>query len=254
MKKSLLLAASALLLSLSVFSQSSNYVLPYRTQTRMIQILQVPQVTGVDSVLVRNSLGWVGTSPFPNWDRLSGKPTSFPSSIAQVSGLAAALDLKADVSSLSNYLRSTWRPSVADVTGLQSQLDSKQPAGDYLTSSYVPTWASITGKPSTFTPSAHTHVIADVTGLQASLDSKITTGSSIPYSTLTGAPTIPTNTNQLTNGSGFLTGITSAQVTTALGYTPYNGATNPNGYITLGQVPAALISSVNGKTLSLIHI
>lgn len=33
-------------------------------------------------------------------------------------------------------------------------------------------------------------------------------------------PTIPTNTNQLTNGAGFLTGITSLQVTTALGFTP----------------------------------
>jgi hypothetical protein len=34
------------------------------------------------------------------------------------------------------------------------------------------TWADVTGKPSTFAPSAHTHVIADVTGLQAALDSK----------------------------------------------------------------------------------
>lgn len=35
-----------------------------------------------------------------------------------------------------------------------------------------------------------------------------------------------------TNPSGFLTGITGVQVTTALGFTPYNGATNPNGYLT----------------------
>lgn len=40
---------------------------------------------------------------------------------------------------------------------------------------------------------------------------------------------IPTNNNQLTNGAGYITGITSSDVTTALGYTPYN-ATNPNGY------------------------
>jgi hypothetical protein len=33
-------------------------------------------------------------------------------------------------------------------------------------------WADVTGKPSTFAPSAHTHVIADVMGLQAALDSK----------------------------------------------------------------------------------
>ena len=33
-------------------------------------------------------------------------------------------------------------------------------------------WADVTGKPSTFTPSAHTHVIADTTGLQTALDGK----------------------------------------------------------------------------------
>jgi hypothetical protein len=33
-------------------------------------------------------------------------------------------------------------------------------------------WSDITGKPSTFPPSAHTHAIADTTGLQAALDAK----------------------------------------------------------------------------------
>lgn len=33
-------------------------------------------------------------------------------------------------------------------------------------------WAEITGKPSTFTPSSHTHVIGDVTDLQTALDGK----------------------------------------------------------------------------------
>jgi hypothetical protein len=40
-----------------------------------------------------------------------------------------------------------------------------------------------------------------------------------------------TNLNQLSNGPGYLTGITSSQVTSALGYTPYN-STNPSSYIT----------------------
>lgn len=40
---------------------------------------------------------------------------------------------------------------------------------------------------------------------------------------------IPTNTSDLTNDSGYITGINSSDVTTALGYTPYN-STNPNGY------------------------
>lgn len=34
------------------------------------------------------------------------------------------------------------------------------------------TWDAITGKPSTFAPSAHTHAVADTTGLQAALDGK----------------------------------------------------------------------------------
>lgn len=40
------------------------------------------------------------------------------------------------------------------------------------------------------------------------------------YNSLINKPTIPTNTNQLTNGSGFITGVTSTMINNALGYTP----------------------------------
>lgn len=59
-----------------------------------------------------------------------------------------------------------------------------QPIGSYLTTSYAPTWTSVTGKPSFATVA--------------------TTGA---YSDLSGSPTIPTNTNQLTNGAGYITNI-----------------------------------------------
>jgi hypothetical protein len=36
-------------------------------------------------------------------------------------------------------------------------------------------WSSVLNKPSTFTPSAHTHAISDVTSLQTSLDGKAAT-------------------------------------------------------------------------------
>ena len=45
----------------------------------------------------------------------------------------------------------------------------------------------------------------------------ITSSALEPYALKTA---IPTNTNQLTNGAGFITGITSSMVTNALGYTP----------------------------------
>ena len=56
---------------------------------------------------------------------------------------------------------------------------------------------------------------------------------------------IPTNLNQLTNGPGYITGITSANVTTALGFTPYN-ATNPSGYIT--GITSANVTTALGFT------
>jgi hypothetical protein len=37
----------------------------------------------------------------------------------------------------------------------------------------TPVWSAIGDKPSTFAPSAHTHVISDVTNLQTSLDAKV---------------------------------------------------------------------------------
>lgn len=41
-------------------------------------------------------------------------------------------------------------------------------------------WSGVSGKPATFSPSAHAHAIADVTGLQASLDGKQPSGSYAP--------------------------------------------------------------------------
>jgi hypothetical protein len=41
----------------------------------------------------------------------------------------------------------------------------------------VTSWADLSGKPSTFPPSVHGHIVADVTGLQAALDGKQAAGS-----------------------------------------------------------------------------
>lgn len=61
-------------------------------------------------------------------------------------------------------------------------------------------------------------------------------------SNVTANITVPTDTSDLTNGAGYITGITSGDVTTALGYTPYDSS-NPSGYIsgiTSGDVTTAL--------------
>jgi hypothetical protein len=106
----------------------------------------------------------------------------------------------------------------ADLLGLPSLFDGS--------------WASLTGKPLTFTPSAHTHVITDVTGLQTALDGKQAAGSyasaaqgalaatalqpgaEIPWSTLSGVPstfTPASHTHALSDVTGLVSALAGKQ-------------------------------------------
>lgn len=86
-----------------------------------------------------------------------------------------------------------------------------------------------------------------------------TAGTGISVSTSSGVLTVTntiTNTNQLTNGAGYITGINSSMVTSALGYTPYNSS-NPNGYIssytetdTLASVTARGATTTSAITIN----
>jgi hypothetical protein len=77
------------------------------------------------------------------------------------------------------------------------------------------------------------------------------------YNSLSNQPTIPTAVSELSNDSNFISSISQTDVTTALGYTPYN-ATNPDGYITgitssdvttaLGYTPSNFDGDYNNLT------
>ena len=57
-------------------------------------------------------------------------------------------------------------------------------------------WTSVTGKPTTFPPSIHSHAVADVTGLQALLDGKAASSHSHAWADITGKPsTFPPDTH-----------------------------------------------------------
>ena len=92
----------------------------------------------------------------------------------------------------------------------------------YLTSlpSHSHSWSSITSKPSTFTPSAHTHTIANVTGLQTALDGKLSTTGKAADSNL-------------------LDGIDSGRFFRRLGAT---NATTGSGWITVASCTSARFS------------
>ena len=113
-------------------------------------------------------------------------------------------------------------------------------------SATAPAFSAVTGKPTTLSGygitdaaiSTHNHTVDTLSNV--TITSKATddllqwNGTAWVNKTIAGAGLQP--------AGSYLTGITSGQVTTALGYTPYN-ATNPNGYIsgiTNGQVITAI--------------
>jgi hypothetical protein len=66
--------------------------------------------------------------------------------------------------------------------------------------------------------------------------------------------TVPTNTNELTNGAGFITGIGSADVINALGYTPYS-ASNPNGYTSnIGTITGIKMNGSSKGTSGVVNL
>ncbi len=95
-------------------------------------------------------------------------------------------------------------------------------------------WTGITGKPSSFTPAAHTHVTSEVTGLDTALASKAPLASPA----LTGTPTAPTaaagtNSTQLAT-TAFVVAAVSALI---------NGS--PGALDTLNELAAALGNDAN---------
>ncbi len=134
------------------------------------------------------------------WADITGKPSTFAPSAhthaqSEVTGLTSALAAKAPLASPALTGNPTAPTQTAGnnttrlaTTAFVQAAISGAGAGDMLKSVYdtnddgivdaaasVP-WTGVTGKPSTFTPSAHTHAIADVTSLQATLDGKSNTG------------------------------------------------------------------------------
>lgn len=98
-------------------------------------------------------------------------------------------------------------------------------------------WNATTGigvllnKPTSFTPSAHTQAWSTITVTPTTLSGY---GITDAYP-LSGNP------------SGYLTGITSTQVTTALGFTPYN-STNPTGYVNQSGARSSVSLTTTGTS------
>lgn len=139
-------------------------------------------------------------------------PSSHTHSISDVVGLGSQLSSLAQSvatanSSLSSLGSVAFTNSYNDLnnkpvlfSGLYEDLTNKPVLFDGK-------FSSLSGLPSSFTPAPHTHVISDTVDLQAALDSKLNTNSAIPYSQISGTPTVVSKTSQLTNDSGFISNV-----------------------------------------------
>ena len=120
-------------------------------------------------------------------------------------------------------------------------------------------WINVTGKPTWITDNKPTYSYSEILNTpdlsvyatQSWVTGKgyITASALEPYALKTA---IPTNTNQLNNGAGFITGITSSMVTTALGYTPLStggGTINGDAKITNDLYLGGVLRNANATWL-----
>lgn len=245
-------------LGTSVFSDTGDFETPTGAQAKANAALSAAN-NYTDAAISALPAPFSGA-----YSALTGTPSTFtPSShthaMADVTGLSAALagKLATPSGTTSDYLRGDGSvASFPSIPAAQVQTDWNAVSGLGVILNkpvlFSGAYSALTGTPSSFTPSAHTHSISDTTGLSSAIAAKFDnpTGTTAQYlrgdGTVATFPTIPTNTNQLTNGAGFITGVSSGDITSALGFTPYN-ATNPSGYVGQSGARSAISLTTTGS-------
>lgn len=168
-----------------------------------------------------------------------------------------------------NFTPSAHTHNISDVSGLSVILSDKVDkvigknlsSEDYTTTektklSGISAGATVNSSDATLLNRANhtgTQPQSTIIGLNADLAAKepaITAGLGTQYfagdKTWKNFPTIPTNTNQLANGAGFITGISSSDIVSTLGYTPYNSS-NPSSYINQAGARTAVSLTTTGS-------
>lgn len=198
---------------------------------------------GVTSTAMSSALtGYVSSST------MTSTLSNYVTSSAMSSTLAGYPTSSSLSSTLSGYVTSadmgTTLSGYATTSGLSSGLAAKLSTPTGTTSQFL----DGTGTPKSFATTLSGYGITDAYPLTGNPSGFLTSVSSGAITSALGY----TPYNGSTNPSGFLTGVSSGQISTALGYTPYNGSTNPSGFltgITGSQVTTALgFTPYNGST------
>ena len=181
---------------------------------------------------ITNKPSWIGSSkPSYSWNEISGKPSSFtPSSHTH------------PISQITNRGTLTFTGAATGSYDGSGNLTINIPSGGMSSVS----WSDISGKPSTFTPSAHTHSASDITSGTLAL-ARIPTGTTSTTVALGNhthseySTTDTKNTAGSTNTSSklFLIGATS-QAASPVTYS------NSSVFTQRGQLYASQMNATNG--------
>lgn len=150
-------------------------------------------------------ISWV-----PSWTDVTGKPTF---AAVATSGLFA--DLLSKPTTVAGYgitnAMTTSHPAnvitSTNITNWNTAYSWGNHSGLYKLVTYVPTWTEITGKPSTYTPSAHTHTWTEITNKPPEQE-LIDALSALDYLPIPGKTTAQINTIVPASGSGIVKDIT----------------------------------------------
>jgi hypothetical protein len=169
-------------------------------QKRVSELPAVTTVAGTDLLIVSSNSATKRTSVQQIGAYFAANGVAGPQGPVGPAGAPGATNYTQLTNVPSTFPPSAHGHTIADVSGLQTALDGKQASGSYATlvggkvpESQLPpivtTWEGLTGKPSTFPPSTHSHVIADVTGLQTAIDGKAASSHTHTISNVTGLQT-----------------------------------------------------------------
>lgn len=175
---------------------------------------------------------------------IAGK-VNYTDTAAMLDAYKVAINSKQPIGSYLVASDITGKLNTSDTSAMlaayRTAINTKQAAGDYLVAS------DITGKLNTSDTSSMLAAYRTAINGKASTSSVTSKLNISDTATMLDAYKTAINGKQV--AGSYLTAITSGNVTTALGFTPYN-ATNPSGYIS--SVPAQSFASITGKPTTLL--